>query len=107
MKNLYGEIKLDKSQLLESNSEYMELEYYKIKNIPSLVKEEECTYGIQVIKNEYKGGRKISEANEIKYITKNEELVNKVIKTMKDNQVTPCCLEDTVMDYLKSQENLN
>ena len=107
MKNLYGEIKLDKSQLLESNSEYMELEYYKIKNIPSLVKEEECTYGIEVIKNEYKGVRKISEANEIKYITKNEELVNKVIKTMKDNQVTPCCLEDTVMDYLKSQENLN
>lgn len=103
MKNLYGEIKLDKNDLLESDSEYMELEYYKIKNNMSMVKEEECSYGIEVIKNEYHNGKKITEISKLNNITKDEDLLNKVIGTMKEYKVTPCCLEDNVVEYLKSQ----
>ncbi len=104
MKDLYGEVKLGKSELLDSNAEYMELEYYKIKNTPSLVKEDECTYGIEVVKNEYQDGKKLIESNEISNITKDEELLNRAIEKMKEYRVTPFSLEDNLIEYLKSQE---
>lgn len=105
MKNLYGQIKLNKNELLESDSDYMELEYYKISNNEYTVKEDECTYGIEVIKNEYIQGEKQTETCNINHITNDENLVNEFIDVMQKNKVTPCTLKDTLTDYIKSQEN--
>ena len=90
MKDLYGQVKLNKEELLESNSEYMELEYYKIKNTPYTIKEDECSYGIEIVKNEYIEGQKTTEKSNVDRITKDEKIVNQVIEVMKKNKVTPC-----------------
>lgn len=107
MKDLYRHIKLNKEELLESDSDYMELEYYKIINNEYTVKEDECSYGIEVIKNEYIQGEKQVEVCNVNHITNDENLVNKFIDVMQKNKVTPCTLEDTLKDYIKSQESLD
>ena len=104
MKNLYGEVKLTKDELLESDAQYMELEYYKTTDKPSFVKEGGCSYGIEVIKNEYSNGEKVTESGNMNNITHDEKVLDDLLASMKKNKVTPCTLEDSVIEYLKSKE---
>ena len=65
MKKLYAGIVLNKDELTESNSNRIELEYYKIskKNKGSFTRKTNL-YGIEIVKKEYSEGKKIKEKNE-------------------------------------------
>jgi len=98
----YGITLLDETDLLEANNRNkIELEYYGTKkyNIKN-----EAIYGISIIKKEYIKNKIKFEKNTIERISKNENIVKKIIEIMKEHKVTPICLEDVLRDLLKKPE---
>ena len=99
-KTFYGNALLDAEDLKDKVNKYpIALEYYKISNKrKGLVNEEYEVYGVEIIKKEYIGEEIKTESNRIDNITKNEETLDKVIKLLKDNTVTPISLDDVIND---------
>ena len=96
MKNFFGSIFINCDELREAGIEYpIKVEYYKISNEISV--NNRAIFGIQVIKTEYK--EKIGvEQNKIENITSNEKEINKILKQLKEGEVTPIGLEDTLIE---------
>ena len=99
MKSLYGKVNLYKDDLLDSNIDYMELIYYKIKENTNNLGE--YNYGLEVVKNEYSSNDKKQESCTINNISPNEDIANLVINAMMNYKVTPCTLKEDVVEYLK------
>ena len=101
MKNFFGSIFINRDELLEAGINYpIKVEYYKITNEPE--KENKLLYGIQVIKTEYK--EKIGvEQNRIEHITNDESEITKILSLIKENEVTPICLVDVIIEIKKLQ----
>ena len=94
MKVFYGDIFLNKKALLEAGIKHpIKLEYYKMIN-----KE---TYGIKIIKTEYKKNNTLTEEKELKYLSNNEKIVDKILNLFKKYTVTPISAEEVVDDLLK------
>lgn len=97
---LYGGIQLDEEELKRNNIYHnIEVEYYKITNDKTkLFQGKGKTYGIEVIMREYINGKVIIENEKIPVLTKNEQIVEKVLEILKNNEVTPttvkCVIED-------------
>lgn len=96
---LYGEILLDE-EILRKNKIYsnIELEYYKIKSNKKDKLENEM-YGIEIVKKEYIDNEVKEEKETIETLTKSEELVEKVLEKLKNNEVTPTSLEYIIADW--------
>lgn len=101
MKKLYAGIVLNKDELTESNSNRIELEYYKIsrKNKDKAAKKSNL-YGIEIVKKEYLGNKKLKERNNIYNVTNDEDVINRLLSTLKSNQVTPIALEEIMDEVL-------
>lgn len=98
---LYGETQIEE-ELLRKNRIYnnIELEYYKIKsNKVSKSKKENIIYGIEIVKKEYINDKIKEEKETVETLTKNEELVNKILEKLKNNKVTPTSLEYIITDW--------
>lgn len=104
MKSLYGEISLNQTELLGSNIDKMKLEYYKMDNKSNILKEEETTYGVEIVKREYVGNEEKVEAKKA-LLCDNEKEIDDIIEILKSNKVTPIELEDIVNDYLYQKQN--
>jgi len=109
-KTLYGWTALSYEDLLESRTKNkIELEYYKLKNTKekyNMVLEDSETYGIEIVKKEYLKNDELKiETSEVKNITNNENLLDKILNTLKVNKVTPISLEDVMYDLVKIGSN--
>ncbi len=102
-KNFCGEVILKNEDLSECCNKYpIELNYYKTCTKKSnIIKEEYEVYGIEIIKKEYMGNRIHTESMCVNNITKNEKTLDKVVKILKDNTVTPVTLNDVINDMFK------
>lgn len=99
----YGGTFLGEQELKDANINHrIELEYYTTKNyINEETKEEITTYGIEVIKKEYKEDGIDTESSNRKDISSNSDKVIEIIETLKKYKVTPIGLNDVLEDLLK------
>ena len=96
MRVFYGGIYVERNTLQEAAIEHpIKLEYYKIIN-----KENE-TYGIDIVKTEYKKNNIIIEEKKIKHLSQDESKIEKLLKIFKSFAVTPVTAQDVVDDLLK------
>ncbi len=101
MKKFYAGIVLNKDELIESNCNRIELEYYKIeKKDKKSTNKVNNVYGIEIVKKEYLGNKKIKEKNNINNLTNDENVINKLLNILKINKVTPITLNDIVEEIL-------
>ena len=99
-KTFFGGILLEEDELRNNNIyRNIEIEYYKIaKELKTLFHGKKKTYGIEVVMREYANDEmKIQEERIISW-TKNEEIVEKILKKLKENAVTPTTLNDVITD---------
>lgn len=102
MQTFFGSIFIKRETLKEAGIIYpIKLEYYKIINEDQLVKGKGPKYGIKVIKTEYLKTKTKTEDETIKYLSNNEEKVNEVLEVLKENEVTPICVQDVICDFSK------
>ncbi len=95
----YGEAFLEKEDLTETNIRHkIGLEYYTIRE----TKDEIDTYGIEVVKKEYKNNETNTESSSINYVSNNSQKVIEIINTLKKYKVTPIGLNDVLEDLLKT-----
>lgn len=103
MKTFFGGIFIEKEKLEEEGINYpIKLEYYKRINEDEYIKNKNNKYGISVVKTEYLPGNTKFEKKEIKYLTNDENKVEKILKTFKDNEVTPIGVDDIICDLCKN-----
>ena len=105
-KAYYGGTLLENEDLKESNIKHkIELEYYTIKNyISKKAKDEKATYGIEIVKKEYKNNSVNTESSAKQYISNSAEKIIEIIETLKRHKVTPIGLNDVLEDLLKTNE---
>lgn len=103
MKNFYGSIFINRDKLLETGINYpIKVEYYKITDENKNEKNDKLSYGIQIIKTEYR--EKIGiEQNKIENITNDEREIIQMLKVIKENEVTPIGLEDVIIEMKNIQ----
>ena len=99
VKIFYSGIFMNQEQLKEEGKQYpIKIEYYKKINEDEFLKKENAIYGIQVIKTEYIPEKTKTEEKDIPYLTNDEEKVEKVLQILKNNEVTPICVEEIISD---------
>jgi len=94
-KLIYGETELERVEPI-GLQEPIYLKYVKIKN--NLLEEENCTYGIEIIKEERSDNEVKEEREEISALYHSEEKANEVLEILKRNKVTPVELKDVIAD---------
>lgn len=94
MKTFFGGIFIEARRLRKEGIEYpIKVEYYKLSN------EEENTYGIEIIKKEYKSiGTKV-EKEEMKSLSKDECKIERMLELFKKNEVTPISAREIIEDF--------
>lgn len=103
MKNFFGSIFINRDKLKKAGINYpIKVEYYKVINENEEKKQNQLTYGIQVIKTEYRERIGV-EQNKVESITNNETEINKMLSLIKENEVTPVGLEDVIVEIKKLQ----
>ena len=99
MKEFFGEIFIEKEKLLSAGIKYpIKIEYYK--TISTKEDKNNQSYGIHIIKTEYKEEINIEE-EKIEYITNDETKANKLINMFKEHEVTPISAQYIIDDMLK------
>jgi len=99
LRSYYGATILGEEELKESTiKNKIELEYYSIKKEDKL---EKNTYGIEVIKKEYKESKVDIEKDTIDNVCRDVNQVNKIMDILKRNTVTPVGLHVVVEELLK------
>ena len=99
----YGGTFIKKEELKEAGIDYpIKLEYYKIINEDEMMKKEKERYGIKVVKTEYMENDTKIEDETIKYLSDNEQKIDELLNVLKNNEVTPICVQDVISDFLKS-----
>lgn len=103
MKHFYAGTFINRQDLKSVGIEYpIKLEYYKTKPSIDMVKSEnEIRYGIEVVKTSYIQEEAKVENIKIEEFTKDETIVNRILDTLKRNEVTPINAKYIVEDLLK------
>ena len=100
VKSFYGGTFLSTEELKETNINYkIELQYYKTKL--DLLKEDKKSYGVGIIKKEYKDVEPNIEKSRIDGITESHENIEELLKKLYENKVTPIALEEIILDMKK------
>ena len=103
MKTFFGSIFIEKEKLEEAGIEHpIKLEYYKIINEDEFINKSNAKYGIKIVKTEYLDNDTKVEDKTIKYLSSNEQKINDILTILKDNQVTPICVQDVICDFSKT-----
>ena len=102
MKTFFGSIFIEKEKLKEAGVEYpIKVEYYKVINEDEFINKDKAKYGINIVKTEYKKDNTNVEDKTIKYLSNNEQKVDDILKILKENVVTPICVQDVICDFSK------
>lgn len=100
----YGATLLNSTDLVESsNKNSIKLEYYGTEKQEKEANDQ-TLYGISIIKKEYCNDKVKYEKNTVDNVTTNENIIIKIIETLKNCKVTPIGLEDVLTDLLKQPE---
>ena len=103
MKTFFGSIFIEKEKLEEAGVEHpIKLEYYKIINEDEFINKSNAKYGIKIVKTEYLDNDTKVEDKTIKYLSSNEQKINDILTILKDNEVTPICVQDVICDFSKT-----
>ena len=99
MRTFFGGKFIEKEKLLEAGINYpIKLEYYKKINEEQFIRNENAKFGIIVIKTEYFNDDVRVENKEIKYLTNDEQKIEKILNIFKENEVTPVGVDDVLAD---------
>ena len=103
MKTFFGGIFIEKEKLEEEKINHpIKLEYYKKINEEEFINGKNSKFGISVVKTEYlPEGTKV-ERKDIKYLTNDENKLEKILDLFKNNEVTPIGVEDIICDLTKT-----
>lgn len=102
MKTFFGSIFIEKEKLQEAGVEHpIKLEYYKIINEDEFINRDNAKYGIKIVKTEYLENDTKVEDKTIKYLSSNEQKINDILTILKENEVTPICVQDVIWDFSK------
>lgn len=102
MKTFFGGKFIEKEKLVEAGIDYpIKLEYYKKINEEEFVKKDKAKFGIEIVKTEYIPNNTTIENKEIKYLSNDEDKINKILNLFKENEVTPIGVEDILLDLSK------
>ena len=97
MKNFFGSIFINRDELSKAGINYpIKVEYYKITD----ENRDKLTYGIQVIKTEYRDKIGI-EQKRIEHLTNDEKEIINMLGLVKEYEVTPVGLEDVIIEIKK------
>lgn len=103
MKTFFGSIFIENEKLEEAGVKHpIKLEYYKIINEDEFINKSNAKYGIKIVKTEYLENDTKVEDKTIKYLSSNEQKINDILTILKDNEVTPICVQDVICDFSKS-----
>lgn len=103
MNIFFGGTFIKKEELQEAGIDYpIKLEYYKIINEDEITKNNNAKYGIKVVKTEYIENDANIEDETIKYLSNNEQKIDEILNTLKQNEVTPITTKDVISDISKS-----
>ena len=98
MKKFYGGIFIEKEKLKEAGIENpIKLEYYK--TIDDSKIRPENKYGIEIIKTQYIDDDTKVENKTMEHLSNNEETIDEILEILKNNEVTPICLQDIICDF--------
>ena len=103
-KKFYGKTFLETNDIRGTNvKNRIELEYYRIKKKKHhLLKENTETYGIEVVKKEYKGHKINIEKEKVDKISNKKANIDSILNILKEFQVTPIALKDVIEDMTHS-----
>ena len=102
MRTYFSSTFIEKEVLNEAGIYYpIKLDYYKIINEDEMVKQEKAKFGIHVVKTEYKKDNVKVENKKIPYVSNDEKTIEKILKILKENVVTPITVEDILNDFMK------
>lgn len=100
MKIFYGGIFVKKESLVEAGINHpIKLEYYKIINEDEMIKNNKERFGISIIKTDYIEDKVNTDEKTIKYLSNDEKRIEELLKTFKENEVTPIGVEDIIKDF--------
>ena len=103
MKTFFGSIFIKKEKLEEAGIKHpIKLEYYKIINEDEFINKDNAKYGIKIVKTEYKNDNSKTEDKTIQYLSNNEQRIEEILHILKENEVTPICVQDVICDFFKS-----
>lgn len=98
-KVFYGDTFLNSLDMQENQIPYLiELEYYK--TYTELGEASSKVYGVEVIKTEHLDTGIEKETEKIELLTKDEALIDRIVKILRDYQVTPIALNDVVRELI-------
>ena len=100
MKTFFGGTFIEKEKLEEAGINHpIKLEYYKIINEDESGNSNQ--YGVNIVKTEYIDNDIKVEEKTIEYLSNNEQKVNDILTILKENEVTPICVQDIICDFSK------
>ncbi len=99
MREIFSKVSYQDEELLDSNIDLMEIEYFKI------LKKDKNEYDIEINKREVSNQQEILENKYIKNVCNNETMVNKLLAILSKNKVTPIASEDVICDFLSENGN--
>lgn len=95
MKTFFDGIFMDKKTLEDGGIEYpVKLEYFKLIDTEDV----EAKYGIEIVKTDYINGKINVNSKKIKNITNYQQEIDKILRTFRNNEVTPNGVEDILID---------
>ncbi len=98
MRALYGDTYIDEKELRKIGINYpIKLEYYITCRNSST---HNIKYGIEIVKRSYLGEVTSIEKSTINNINTNNNIVNNILKILKENAVTPISAKEIVQDLL-------
>ncbi len=102
LKTFFGGVFIKKESLVEAQIYHpIKLEYYKRINEDEIIGNKNAKYGISIVKTEYIQNTTKTESKELKYLSNDENKIEKLLNILKENEVTPIGVEDVISD-LKS-----
>lgn len=98
MKTFYGDTYINREELQRIGINYpIKLEYYKTYKDDTV---ENVVYGIEVVKRSYLEGNTNIEKRIIKNVNNDDSIINKILKILKENEVTPISAQEVIDDLL-------
>ena len=99
MKTFFSSTFMNPKLLEEVGIHYpIQLAYYKITN-QEAEKQQKAKFGIYIVKTEYKKESIRIENKKIQYLTNDETKIEKLLKILKESEVTPVAVEDVLSDF--------
>lgn len=93
MRKIFSKVNYGTEELVGSNIQKLNLEYYKI------FMENKRSFGIEIIKKELKENKEFIENKKLEDISNNETEVNNILEIFTRTKVTPIISEYVVEDY--------